>query len=161
MKSGPPRKFLIRLTGFLLALGSVVLAGRLFWSVYRLTETQIKLANNAWAVQGNITEKLIQTVPEGLFPFSIRVYVVRYTFPAPPQGSMRNGEQWVTRRTFERLGDPGKPVTVTLSKDDIRITAIDPRITFPPQTAYRFGLGVLSLYGSVALAGAGLILTRS
>jgi hypothetical protein len=114
------------------------------YTAYRRVTTPLLLLRGAVAVEGNVTEKLVQRQDDSLLPFDITTYVVRYAFPAP-QGQMRTGEQIVTREFFERLGEQGAPVEVTLRAEDPAISAVDARLTFPASAGWRLGMAVTCL----------------
>jgi hypothetical protein len=81
-------------------------------------------------------ENLVQSRRLSPLPVEVPAYVVRYAFPNP-QGQMRTGEQVVTKAFYDRLGQQGAPVEVTLSESDPAVNAIDARITFPSVSGVR------------------------
>ncbi|GEM_PF-2460137 len=116
----------------------------LLYTVYRRVATPLMLLRGAVAVDGNITEKLVQRQPDTLLPFDVTVYVVRYAFPTS-QGQVRTGEQIVTRGFYERLGEQGAPVEVTIRADDPAVSAVDARLTFPGSAGWRLGITAICL----------------
>ena len=128
-----------------IALVLLLIASWLLFGAYRRVRTSLQLAGDTVTVQGVITEKVTETRSERRLPFSLRAYVVRYAFPAPPQGQMWSGEQTVTRRFFEQAGGQGDPVPVTFRRGDPTIQAVDPRLTFPAEAGWRLGAGLILL----------------
>lgn len=128
-----------RAISFLLIAALLVLASGLLFLIYRQIGAPLKLTRSALVVDGNITEKLVQTRRLTPLPLEVPAYVVRYAFPNP-QGQMRTGEQIVTKPLFDDLGEQGTSVEVYLSEADLSVSAVDPRITFPGVSGVRLWL---------------------
>jgi hypothetical protein len=151
---------LIGSLGIVIALVLGIAALGLLYSVYGRVQTSLRLSGEVIVVEGVITEKLVEARPDRLLPFDPPAYVVRYAFPTPPGGQMRNGEQVVTRGFYHHLGAQGRPVEVTFRPDDLAISAVDPRLTFPGGTGWRLGIALGALGVGGAFAGLGVTLAR-
>lgn len=119
----------------------IIIAAGSSYLAYRQIGAPLKLMQSALVVDGNIMEKLVQTRQLSPLPIEIPAYIVRYAFPNP-QGQMRTGEQIVTKAFYDRLGEQGSPVEVTLSEADPAVNAVDARITFPSVTGVRAWIAV-------------------
>jgi hypothetical protein len=125
-----------RVIGLLAMMALIVIAAGSFYLAYRQIGAPLKLTQSALVIDGNIMEKLVQTRRLSPLPVEMPAYVVRYAF-ANPQGQMRTGEQVVTKAFYDRLGEQGAPVEVTLSESDLGVNAVDARITFPSVSGVR------------------------
>lgn len=142
------------LPALLSIIAALILAGGalgLLYTIYGRIQTPLRLNGEMSATPGVITEKAVEQRPDRLLPFSPQAYLVRYAFPTPPRGQMRSGEQVVTRRVFQSLGEQGQPVEVIFRPDDPGINAIDPRVVFPGSTGWRLGIALGALMGGVGL----------
>lgn len=129
-------------------------SGWLLLGAYRRAPTAIQLVRyGSYVVTegGIITEKLVQYRADPLLPFPVRSYVVRYSFPAPPLGSIRNGEQVVTGWFYRRLGGMGSPAVVYIAKTNNGINAVDARLVFPGAAGWVFSAGVAALAAALSL----------
>jgi hypothetical protein len=158
------RRRLIGSLSIVIALVLGIAAMGLLYSVYGRVQTSLRLSGEVVVVEGVITEKLVETRSDRLLPFDPPAYVVRYAFPTLPDGQMRNGEQVVTRSFYHRLGDrlgeQGQPVEVTFRPDDLAVSAVDPRLTFPGGTGWRLGVALGALGVGGVFAGLGVTLAR-
>jgi hypothetical protein len=139
-------KRLLSLVGIAILLIAALSAAYL---AIRRASTPLRLLRGAVVVEGNVTEKLVQSQRLSPLPIEVPAYVARYAFPNP-QGQMRTGEQIVTRRTFNRLGEQGSPASVWIAPQDTAINAVDPRLVFPSVAGVRMGFAgvcVLIAYG--------------
>jgi hypothetical protein len=130
-----------RLISLLAMAVLIVTAAGSFYLVYRQIGVPLKLMQPAVIVNGNIMEKLVQKQRLSPLPVDIPAYVIRYAFPNS-QGQMRTGEQVVTKAFYDRLGEQGASVEVTLSESDPGVNAVDARITFPSVTGVRVGIAI-------------------
>lgn len=103
---------------------------------YRRIGAPPQLLRGAVAVEGVITEKVIDKQVLNPLSISVPVYIVRYAFPTT-FGQMRTGQQTVTRAAYTRVGRQGSPVQVVISPNDAGINAVDARITFPAGAGIR------------------------
>ncbi|MCC6904712.1 MAG: hypothetical protein IT326_02650 [Anaerolineae bacterium] len=144
------RGTIIRIVSVAVALLLIAAGLRLGWSAYRRAATPFALLRGAYEIRegGIILETLTARREGGPLPFPVTAYVIRYTFPNPPGGQMRNGEQTVTRRFFNRAGTTGTPIVVYVQVADTRINAVDPRIVFPAESGWLLG----GAFGSFTLA---------
>jgi hypothetical protein len=130
------------------------------YQTYRRLSLPIQLIQRAVTVDGNITEKLVQSQRLSPLPVNVPTYVVRYTFPNL-QGQMRTGEQIVTRPYFDALGEQGAPTTITLYPEDNSINAIDPRFTFPAASGVYFTSAIICLITAYLILLFGVMEKRS
>jgi hypothetical protein len=134
-----------------LALASLAVTYTAARRVYR----PYRQADGAVAVEGVVTEKLIEQQADRFLPFDITTCIIRYAFPNT-EGKMRTGEQIVTRRFYDRTGGQGSPIEVTFAAGDSTISAVDPRSVFPGAAGWRLSMGVVGFVIAAGLAVAGL-----
>ncbi len=123
-----------------LALASLALTYTAVRRVYR----PYRQAGGAVAVEGVVTEKLVQQQADRFLPFGVTTYILRYAFPNA-EGKMRTGEQIVTRRFYDHTGGQGSPIEVTFAAGDSTISAVDPRGMFPGAAGWRLSMGMAGL----------------
>jgi hypothetical protein len=139
-------KRLLSLVGIAMLL--IVALASAYLAVRRVGAT-LRLLRGAVMMDGNVTEKLVQSQRLSPLPVEVPAYVVRYAFPNP-KGQMRTGEQIVTRATFDRLGGQGSPTSVWILPEDTSVSAVDPRLVFPSVAGGRMwfaGICMLIAYG--------------
>jgi hypothetical protein len=154
------KRHLVALITLSTAVVLAALALGLLYSAYRRSRLPLELSRQAVVTEGIITEKLVQRQSDRLLPFDVPAFVVRYAYPTL-DGQMRTGEQVVTRGFFERIGDPGTHVPVTMQEDNPSLSAVDPRLTFPGSVGWRMGAALVALFTASTLVGGGLRLWRN
>jgi hypothetical protein len=139
----------------------VLVALRAGWSTYQRTAALwwLSLGPQPYTVEGVVTEALEEERRETLPPFPLKVYVVRYAFPAPPLGTMLNGEQVVTARQFARIGQQGDPLPVTFDPTAPQRNAALPGVAFPAHAGVWATITVMAVWG--ALGAFTIALSRS
>jgi hypothetical protein len=142
---------LVGLIGVVAAFALIAAGLILLYSVYGRVQTPLRLSGDVLVVEGAITEKTVERRSDRLLPFAPAVHVVRYAFPSPPRGQMRNGEQVVTRAVYEHIGKQGQAVEVTFNPADPGISAVYPYVAFPGSTGWRLGIALAALAGGLAL----------
>ena len=149
------KRRIITLGGVVVSLGLLALSLAFFYTAYRRVHNPIRFTGESITVQGVVMEKLVEQRSDRFLPFDVPSYVVRYAFPSA-QGKMRTGEQVVTRAFFDRLAGQGNLAWVTVSVEDPRFHAIDPRLTFPGTAGWRAGIGLAFLAAALLVASASL-----
>ena len=159
------RHRLLGLVIIILGFGLALVALRGGFSTYQRTRAlwSFVLAPQPQEVQGIITEALIEPRRETIPPFPLTAYVIRYAFPAPPLGTMLNGEQIVTRAQYERLGEQGDLVTVVFDPLTPERNAVVPWLNFPAHASIWLVITFLAAWGAVGAltVGTGLAFSRN
>lgn len=144
----------IKIAMLLAAVGMALLSLSLMFTAVRRIQRPFVRAGGAVEVEGVITEKLVEQQTDRFLPFDVTTYIIRYTFPNA-QGKMRTGEQIVTRRFYNRTGEQGAPIPVTLAAEDATINAVDTRSVFPGIAGWRLWMGTAGLIIAAGLGVAG------
>lgn len=154
------KRRIISLGGVVVSLGLLALSVAFFYTAYRRVHNPIRFSGESITVQGVVLEKLVEQRSDRFLPFDVSSNVVRYAFPSA-QGKMRTGEQVVTRAFFDRVAGQGNLVWITVSVEDPRFHAIDPRLTFPGTAGWRAGIGLAFLVAALLVASASLSARRT
>ncbi|MBN1122170.1 MAG: hypothetical protein JXJ17_13925 [Anaerolineae bacterium] len=145
------RRKILQVTLLVAAVGLALASLAATYTAVRRVHRPYRQAGGAVAVEGVITEKLVEQRTDRFLPFEVTTYIIRYAFPNT-QGKMRTGEQDVTRRFYDRTGGQGTPITVTIAAGDSAISAVDPYGTFPGIAGWRLSMGLTGFVIAVALA---------